>query len=439
MAALLRAALVVAAGAAITAGRAAPPPPLLAAYDRAAASISFAGETLDLDDAVARLATERDPAGRRSLFAAIASAVAAPLARPVGKASPYAGLLRAAASRPGRSDPFAATARAWGATPDALERRLVRVLEAWRATLPRQEVEPWDWYYAAGDASRILAPALARERIVAAAVRWCGDIGAPLDRLRVTLDLGPAGQSRPPLDVRIVRPPRFSHGSYSGGRYRVTGSLGAGGLDALDALLTAVGGALHVAAIRAPDPEDCRPPADPAFDAALAAMVGDTAYDPAWLERYLGANAPSGDSRRALLAKTMLVLCHALFERRMFAEPAAEPGAVWSAIAERYLGVVPHPEMEWWALSRGLVAKPGTAVERAWGAVVAADLRRRVLALRGPGAFDAPEPGLYVWLVPKLYGFGRAYDGPSLAARFLGRPASIDALVETILSLPPSD
>jgi len=77
----------------------------------------------------------------------------------------------------------------------------------------------------------------------------------------------------------------------------------------------------------------------------------------------------------------MLDVAWALFEARMLRNPALDPNAVWTQITHRYLHIVPHPELSWWAVRGQLVHLPGYMVNYGLGAVLTADLREHVRKL----------------------------------------------------------
>ncbi|MGE5687683.1 MAG: hypothetical protein ACM34D_09305, partial [Gemmatimonadota bacterium] len=134
-----------------------------ACYGWAQQHVMLDGERLDRLTVLGTLARADDPELRRRLFQALD-----PVWRSVngddGPESPYR-LLVGLDARGGAEPPAAARARALGLAPDSLERWLVRVLEAWRASAPDSLIEPWDWYYAAGRASRVLSPRIPRDRL----------------------------------------------------------------------------------------------------------------------------------------------------------------------------------------------------------------------------------------------------------------------------------
>ena len=114
-------------------------------------------QEMDRGTALQRLHVERDAEQRRAIFNAFI-----PLWRNIHQvddnASPYRRLLvRAAEKARKEGQPIDVAAKALGVPAAELEPWLVRLLEAWRATLPAEPVEPWDYRYANSSANRLLA------------------------------------------------------------------------------------------------------------------------------------------------------------------------------------------------------------------------------------------------------------------------------------------
>jgi Zn-dependent M32 family carboxypeptidase len=103
---------------------------------------------------------------------------------------------------------------------------------------------------------------------------------------------------------------------------------------------------------------------------------------------------------------------------------------VWTAITSRYLHVVPHPEIPWWAVRVQLVGSPGYMVNYGLGAVLTADLREHIATQLDP--FVTGEPRWYPWLAERLLASGSASDTATLIREFLGRAVSPDALIADI-------
>jgi hypothetical protein len=110
----------------------------------------------------------------------------------------------------------------------------------------------------------------------------------------------------------------------------------------------------------------------------------------------------------------------------MHAAPGGDPNQVWSDITSRYLHVVPHPELSWWAMRGQLVDLPGYMMNYAVGAIIIADVRARAKAERGPFADD---PGWYAWMSERLYRYGLERPSREVLEGFLGRPISPGALL----------
>ena len=418
---------------------AAPPAERLAAltdrvyadFGRAAGAVPFEGVTLDRLTILGRLASEDDRERRRRLFDALA-----PVRSTI--AGRYDELVRLRRET-WTEIPFEKAAATWGIEPETLERWLVLVLETWRDTLPEGEVEPWDLYWSWGEADGILAAAVPKDRMIATAKRYVTDLGAPPKELSIELDLEPRRGKDPVAFTDFIARPRRSSGSWSGGRYLVSASYREGGLGNLYELVHELGHALHIAAIRPGDPAHLDWPDDDVFTEALADMIGVSVYDPAWQERYLGTSAPADACRRARLGPAMLDICWALFEWRVHRDPAARPDEVWTELTRSYLKAAPHPEIPWWAVRGQLVDSPGYMMNYALGAIVTENLRDGVRRARGRTAFDAPKPGLYLWLANRLYRFGKERPSRQVVEAFLGGPIDPAALRAMIAAPPGSN
>jgi Zn-dependent M32 family carboxypeptidase len=117
----------------------------------------------------------------------------------------------------------------------------------------------------------------------------------------------------------------------------------------------------------------------------------------------------------------------ALLEARMRREPTADPNQIWTELTSRYLHIVPHPEVSWWATRGQLIESPGYMMNYGAGAIVVAELRQRARASRG--SFANGDPAWYAWLSERLYRFGRERPSERVILDFLGRPLSPDALL----------
>lgn len=396
-----------------------------ARYGEAARAVHVGGDVLDRLTVLTRLAQEPDPARRRELFLGLAPMWAT--VNGDGSAdSPYRVLARAAAPRwrPGVS-PVEAAAQELGVPPADLEAWLLRVLERWRdaCAVPG---EPWDYWYAAGEAGRLLAPRIPLTSLPEINARYHRDLGADPVALRVAYDLDPRTGKTPVAFTTFGTRPILDGKRWQVAQAWVFATYRVGGLDNLVELLHETGHAVHISAIRT-RPAFADWPDSDTFTEALGDLLALEAYDGPWQRRYLGAEAPRAANLRAKYASVMLDICWALFEWRVHRDPGADPNAVWTALTHDYLKIAPHPELSWWAARGQLVDAPGYMMNYALGAILVADLRQRCRELRAP--FERPDAGMYAWLTERLYRFGLEKTSRAVVEDFLGREISPQALI----------
>jgi hypothetical protein len=382
-----------------------------------AASLEAIGERLSRLEILTRLAREPDEDRRRALFLALA-----PLWTLVdgdgGPGSPYRDRVRSSAWRP---DPMT---ESWATA----------ILEAWRDASPRDEVEPWDWWWQAGIAERRLAPATPLERLLPIAVGYIRALGADPEALGIRFDIVPR-PDRPPVPVATTefgaRPRRSRDGTWTLAEPWVFASYTDGGLGNLTELLHEIGHAIHVAAIRTRPAFVDWPDSDP-FTEAIAEIVALDTAEPAWQRRWLAPDAPAVHERDAIrgrYADVALDAAWALFESRMHSDPTRRPNDVWADITARWLHVAPHPEWSWWAIRTQLVQDPGYMANYAVGAVLAADLRAE---LRRDGDWLDGDPAWYPRLSDRLLRFGLERTSDEVVRSVLGRPPDARALAAQI-------
>ena len=403
---------------------------MYACFGRAAASLSFEGKTLDRLTVLGLLAVTNGAEHRKRLFLALE-----PVWRSINgdggaATSPYRQLVRlnAAALVAGQSS-VETRAAALGVEPGLVEGWLTTALDAWRRHAPAETVEPWDFLYRTGQASRVLGRAIPRASLRAINDRYYRDLGADVAALGIQYDLDPRPGKNPVAFTALAARPRLADGAWAPGEPWVFASYAIGGLDNLGELLHESGHAVHMAAVRTRPAFTDWPDSD-VFTEALADVPALELYEPAWQRRYLGVAAPLADAIRAKYAGIVLDMAWALFELRMHRDPAADPSRVWAEIAERYLRIRPHPELAWWAVRGQLVSAPGYMLSYAVGAVVAADLRARVKALHGP--FAEGDLGWYAWMSSRLYRFGLERPSRRVLEDFLGRPVSPRAFLDDL-------
>jgi hypothetical protein len=395
----------------------------MACFEVAARHIVVDGDTLNRLAILGLLPQVPDRERRRRLFLALD-----PVWRSINDdnspGSPYRTLLRQHAAAWGDSlSPVTAKAPAFGVSTARFEGWLEEALTRYRRLLPDSLVEPWDWYYETGEASRRLSPLLpdvaALDRVNRA---YFEAIGASPAGLRIRYDLA-------------ARPGKYPVAYTTfGGRQPVEpwvfASYLMGGFDNLAELLHETGHAIHIAAI------ETRPafldwPDNDTYSEALADVPALEIYEPAWQQRFLGDSVPLTAALRARYAAIAFDMTWSLFELRAYRDPAVDPNVLWSGLAERYLGIRPHPEWSWWAMRGQLIDAPGYLLNYALGAFIAADIRARLAGTGGAGA------GTYQQLKAALFRPGRSESSRDVLERFMGRPISADALLADLARIAP--
>lgn len=403
----------------------------MACYGTAQERVVVGRDTLDRLTILGRLSQEADPEQRRTLFRALT-----PVWRSVNGGnqpdSPYRRLLRLRREAwRGGSSPLEQKGPAFGLTTAEVERWLVAALEAWRRATPGPVMEPWDWWYRNGAATRHLGPRVPTvEDLVRVDRDYYRQLGADPERLGIRHDLAPRAGKYPVAFTDLGARARWdSAGRRLPAEPWVVATYRTGGLDNLAELLHETGHAIHLAAL------ETRPafldwPDDDTFTEALAELPALELYEPAWQQRFLGDSVPAGIGLRARYAGVVLDLAWALFELRVHAAPEADPDIIWAVLTSRYLRIAPYPEWSWWAMRGQLVDAPGYLINYALGAFIAADLRARVRELRGASAWH--DPDTYGWLSERLYRFGLERTSRQVLEDFLGRPLSPDAMLHDL-------
>ena len=408
---------------------------LYGCFTELANSLHFEHGTVTRVAAFDLLTSMPEPARRRALFLAFV-----PLWRALngdgGVASPYRRMIRMAASAaPADGSPVDAAARTLGVARADVEQWLERILDTWRRVSGESQVEPWDYRYQGGAAERELGAAIPRAALRQLNDWYYLDLGLDLAGAEVLFDLEPRTGKAPLAYTDYVRRGRLAGGHWQPTLVRISASYGRGGLGPLNELVHESGHAAHMLALRT------RPAfmdlGDPLFYEAFADVPSWSVYEPAWQQKYLGRSAPAAASLRALYSAVMLDAAWALFDLRMLRQPEADPNAVWTEITSRYLHVIPHPELAWWAVRVQLIDKPGYMVNYGLGAVITADLRARIAAQLGP--FAAGEPRWYGWIAAHLLASGEEHPTAQLLRDFLGRPVTPDALLAQLQRVAAPD
>jgi Peptidase family M3 len=409
---------------------------LYACFDEIGDHIVFDRTTVVRTTALQWLQEIDDPGKRKQLFFAFT-----PLWEAVNgqndAASPYRRMIALAAEQGRRTGNSAlgAAAASLHLSGEQVEQWLTEILKAWRSHLRAPAIEPWDYWYSAAAASRQLLPAIPLKAVLPISERFYRDLGADLPGLGVIHDLDVRPGKAPLAYTDQVRIGRRTDGGWRPAVPRVSANYERGGLSVLNELIHEDGHAVHEAALRT------RPAfyslGGDLFDEAFADVPAWSSFEPAWQRKYLGHSAPTAASLEELFSNVMLDVAWSLFEISMLREPTADPNAVWSRLASRYLNVVPHPEIAWWALRAQLVRWPGYMVNYGLGAVLTADIRQRISSEIGP--FDTGNRRWYGWTSAWLLRYGSSLDPATLLPRFLGRSVAPDALLSQLrrLDSPP--
>ena len=200
-----------------------------------------------------------------------------------------------------------------------------------------------------------------------------------------------------------------------------------GGLGNLAELLHESGHAIQGAAIRTRPAFLEWPEEGSAFLEGTADVLGWDADEPAWQRHWLGEAA---EPREALLGRygnVMLDVAWALFEIELHRHPDRRPNDVWTEITADGLGIEPHPEWSWWAVRGQLIDLPGYLANYALSAIMAAAVRARIAAVRGPW-FEG-DPGWYRFVSEALFVAGASRTPADLLGAFLGGPLTAEPLL----------
>jgi hypothetical protein len=401
---------------------------LYACFGALSNSLDFEGEKVTRVGAFDLLTRMDEPERRKKLFLQFV-----PLWQAInGKSerdSPYRRVIAMAAER-GRTEgtEIDAAAKTVGASTAEVENWLVQILDAWRKASGDKPMEPWDYRYRGGATERELGDTIAREALQPINERYYRDLGAQLSAWNVIYDLDPRPGKAPLAYTDYVKRGRSHDGKWDPTLTRVSGNYARGGLGLINELVHENGHVVHMMALQT------RPAfmdlGDPLFYEAFADVPSWSTYEPAWQQKYLGRSSAEESSLRALYSSVMLDVAWALFELRMLRAPSQDPNAVWTEITSRYLHVIPHPELSWWAVRVQLVNSPGYMVNYGLGAVVTADLRQRIATQLGP--FATGDERWFGWLSQHLLSSGQTHETATLLREFLGRSVSPQALLSEI-------
>jgi hypothetical protein len=402
---------------------------LYACFREVGNNLSFEGKPMSRTEAFGLMSRLDDAARRKAVFFAMS-----PLYEAINgnnqPRSPYRRLVKLTAAENTRKhkSELDSAAKTTGVSPQETEKWLERILEIWRDNTGNELIEPWDYRYRAGAASRKLSPAISRASLETINGHFYNDLGADLKQLGVIFDLHPRAGKSPVAYTDFARRGRMINGQWQPTVARVLTSYGEGGLGNLHEFVHENGHAAQISAIRT------RPAfmdwGDTLFVEAFADVPAWSTYDSGWQKKYLGESASENDNLRELYSGVMLDVTWALFEIRMLKNPAADPNQVWTDITSRYLHIAPHPEVSWWAVRGQLADAPGYMVNYGLGAVVTAEIRARTR--EKIGAFDTGNLQWYPWLTENLLRFGTEHETFDRLRDFLGRTVSPDGLLSDL-------
>jgi hypothetical protein len=401
-------------------------------FDEVGNNIQFEGKHLTRLSALDLLSTLDEESRRKALFLAFQPLWAA-INNQNEPQSSYRRLLRSAAVRAVKEGyRFETAARALGVKPMEVERWLEQVLDAWRRVSGDQMSEPWNFYYVNGEANRMLSDFIPCDSLLSITQHYYRDLGADLKQRGVLYDLDPRPRKAPLAYMDFVTLGRQMNGPWRPSVVRISANYSSGGLSELNEFIHENGHAVHGLALRTrPAYMDL---GDPLLAEAFADVTSWDVYDPKWQEKYLGRAVPVSVSLRTKYSSVVLDCAWALFEIRLLQNPDADPNVVWTEITSRYLRIVPHPDLSWWAL-RVQLADPGYMVNYGLGAVLTADLRQHTVESIGP--FHTGNSRWYSWLSANLLRFGNERDAFDLLKAFIGRPVSSEALIHDIARAKP--
>jgi hypothetical protein len=406
---------------------------LVACFVEIGNSLSFEGGKINRVSALDLLHQTSDPARRKAVFFAFV-----PLWQAINgnnePDSPYRRMIAGAAAEAVKSgSEIDNAARDVGIDPAEVERWLMQILDAWRESSGDAMVEPWDFRFQAGEADRLLGTYIPRESLQPINQRYYRDIGADLERMGTLYDLSPRPDKAALAYTEFVTHGRMENAVWKPTVARVSAPYERGGLFVLNELVHENGHVVNITAIRN-RPAFVDWPSD-LFAEAFADVPSWSTYEPVWQRRYLGHEAPEQLSLRALYSVVVLDVAWSLFELRMFRAPRTDPNALWTEITSRYLHIVPHPELSWWAVRVQLAHLPGYMVNYGFGAILTAEMRQHISEALGP--FDTGDSRWCGWLSEHLLRYGSERDTRTLMQDFLGRPVSPQALLQQIHRLKP--
>jgi len=396
-------------------------------FGAAADDVQVDGQRYDRLAVLGLLAREPDPARRRRLFLALGP-VWATMAG--GPQPPYRELVRRRAlGWPEGSLPYQQTSMAFGLEPDTVVAWLTAALEAWRRATPDAPIEPWDLYYVNGAVSRRLSARIPLDSLRPLNDRFYRDLGAPPSALAVRYDLTPRAGKGPVSFTTFGRRTRQQHGRWQPGAAWVFTSYSVGGFDNLAELLHESGHGIHIMGIRTRPAFNDWPDSD-MFTEAIADLAGLEIFEPQWQGHYLGDSATTAENMRSKYVNIVMDMAWSLLEIQLERDPTLDPTVAWTGITSRYLHVVPHPELPWWAMRGQLIESTGYMLNYGLGAILVADLREAIRLRHSD--FATGDSAWYGYVRSSIYRFGQEQSSRQVTEDYLGRPPSAAALLSDL-------
>nr|MBA2683514.1 hypothetical protein [Gemmatimonadaceae bacterium] len=399
---------------------------IYACYTRAVQHVVFEGKQLDRLTALGMLAQMDDREQRHRLFAAI-DTIWRSMNGDGSERSPYRQFVKLSAARwRANGSPVDHEARVLRIDPAAMEKWLVSVLEAWRVSTPNEMIEPWDYHYQGGAASRALSARIPLDDLGTLNARYFGDLGADVAAMHVHYDLTPRVGKTPVAFTDFGGRPHQENGVWLPGEPWVFATYRVGGLDNLDELLHETGHAVHISAIHQ-RPAFLDWPDNDALTEGLGDVAALESYEPRWQMHYLGDSVSTALGLRARYSGIVMDIAWSLFEVRMHRDPAQDPNKVWNELTSHYLHITPHPEFSWWAMRGQLVDAPGYMANYAIGAIIIADIRARIKQQHGD--FTTGDKSWFPYMSEHIYQYGLSRPSADVITEFLGRPISANAIL----------
>jgi hypothetical protein len=404
-------------------------------YRLATEAVRVGDSTFNRLGVLGRLGWEPDRDRRRALWVAL-DTVWRSVNGGDARADAWRTLIRAESRSWGAGKrPLDRSATALGIPAREIEQAMEALLDAWRRATPDSLIDPWDYWYQNGEASRRLASRIPRAKLLGLNDAYYKALGADLASFHTHYDIEPRPGQTPVAYTAFGDRPRWENGAWVSAEPWIFATYADGGLDILNELLHESGHGVHIAAIRTRPAYADWPDAN-VFTEGIADIVALDVYEPAWQQRWLGDSVPTSVSLRARYGSIMLDAAWSLFEIRMHRTPDADPNAVWTDITRKYLHIAPHPERSWWAMRAQLFDLPGYMLNYAMGAIVVADVRATLMAKHG--SWLAGDPQWYPRAAQQLYRFGREVPARVVLERVLGRRPSAKALTADLARMRPT-